>query len=107
MDFDTASRAAHAWFDEVERARNAGLKGSTPYTVRDAIDAYVEHVRANKGEKAANLVPGRLTNRLRDAMLDKPVATLTTHSGFHRFQCHRQQATVDIFCISFFYDSLE
>ncbi len=78
MDFDRASKAAQAWFTEIEQQRSEGVAPSAGYTLQNAIDDYVRHVKANKGTKAASLVPGRLTNHLSDRQKRKPVSEITT-----------------------------
>lgn len=80
MDFDRASKAAQAWFTEIQQQRNEGVETTTGYTLQDAIDDYVKHVRANKGDKAADLVPGRLTHHLSDRLKNTRVSELTTRA---------------------------
>ena len=75
-DFDNAVKKANAWFEKLTQATNEGAEPT--YTVQKAIDDYVENVRANKGQKAANLVPGRLTNHLSARVRAKPITDLTT-----------------------------
>ena len=76
LDFDAAVKKANAWFDAQGKATNEGAEPK--YTVQNAIDDYVAHVRANKGSRAADLVPGRLTNHLPDRFKAKAVTAVTT-----------------------------
>jgi len=76
MDFDQATKAAAAWFAELDTNTREGA--TIGYTLQDAINDYVEYVRVNKGDKAANLVPGRLTNHLSQKLKAKPITELTT-----------------------------
>ena len=78
MDFDLATKLAQVWFAEIESQKAEGAEVASEYTLKHAIDDYVAEVRAKKGEKAANLVPGRLTNHLSDRLKKRPIAELTT-----------------------------
>lgn len=48
LRFDAASKAAQAWFEHLGRGGN-----SAAYTVRQACEDYVEHLRESKGDGAA------------------------------------------------------
>ena len=65
--FDAASKAAQEWFTHLGRG------GSTEsMTVRKACDEYVKHVRATKGDKAADDLEGRF----RRWVHDEPLASI-------------------------------
>ena len=55
LRFDAAQRAALAWFTHLERGGTTGL-----FTVRDACNRYVNHVRAHSNPRAANDIRARL-----------------------------------------------
>lgn len=46
--------------------------------MQSAIDDYIADVRANKGDRTPDLVPGLLTNHLTDRFKSKTVTALTT-----------------------------
>ena len=76
LDWDQAAKKAGDWFIEQTRVTKEDAKPD--FTVQDAINDYVAAVRAEKGDKAADLVPGRLTKHLTDRFKTKPAAKLTT-----------------------------
>ncbi len=64
--FDKAVELARAWFAHL------GMEGlSKAYTVADACTAYTKHIRAEKGDKAANDVQGRFARWIDSTPLAK------------------------------------
>ena len=76
LSFDDAAEAARCWFGDTDPkvAEGADIK----YTLQNALDDYVAHLRVSNSDRAANEIQGRLTRHIPEPLRKKPVADLTT-----------------------------
>ena len=80
LTFTQAQERARAWFLEKEQevAIAANGEDEAPYTVNQALEDYIAHLRAEKGQTAAKDAEGRVRKHLLPKFGDKVLAELTT-----------------------------
>lgn len=76
VDFNAAVKTAQAYFDDATTKTDQGAQ--LRYTVQQAIDDYVAHLRIHNSEATANQTEGRLTRHTPQKLRDTQVADLTT-----------------------------
>jgi len=78
MSFDDAIKAAYKWFDGEKK--NTMKQGQKRYTVKSAIEAYIEHLKIENSARSAYDTECRLNKHVPDDLKNTPLARLTTES---------------------------
>src|SRR3546814_726922 len=89
--FDKASELAREWFTHL------GAGGSSKaYTVADACDAYVKHLRTEKGDDPADDAQGRFKRWVHDTALAKIELSKLKRDHIRKFRATLMAAPVTV-----------